>query len=89
MKIDKPFLLRNIAGELLLVPVGESVETLNGIITVNELGAFLWRQLQKEQSEETLLQAVLEEYDAEPEQARRDIAAFLQILRENGLLSEA
>ena len=46
MRIKKKFVLREIAGEYVLVPVGEAARELNGIVTVNELGAFLWNLLQ-------------------------------------------
>ena len=86
MRIVKKFVLREIAGEYVLVPVGETARELNGIVTVNALGAFLWNLLQQEQTEETLLQAVLAEYDVDAERARKDIRNFIQLLRDNRLM---
>lgn len=86
MRIKKKFVLREIAGEYVLVPVGEAARELNGIVTVNELGAFLWNLLQKEQTEQTLLNAVLDAYAVEEERARQDIRGFLQLLRDNHLM---
>ena len=86
MKVQKEFVLREIAGEYVLVPVGEAARELNGIVTVNELGAFLWNLLQKEQTEQTLLNAVLDAYAVEEERARQDIRGFLQLLRDNHLM---
>ncbi len=86
MRIKKKFVLREIAGEYVLVPVGEAARELNGIVTVNELGAFLWNLLQEEQTEQTLLNAVLDAYAVEEERARQDIRGFLQLLRDNHLM---
>ena len=86
MRIKKKFVLREIAGEFVLVPVGEAARELNGIVTVNELGAFLWNLLQEEQTEQTLLNAVLDAYAVEEERARQDIRGFLQLLRDNHLM---
>lgn len=41
MKISKEFILREIAGEYILVPVGKTALTFNGLVTVNEVGAHL------------------------------------------------
>lgn len=86
MRIKKKFVLREIAGEYVLVPVGEAARELNGIVTVNELGTFLWNLLQEEQTEQTLLNAVLDAYAVEEERARQDIRGFLQLLRDNHLM---
>ena len=86
MRIKKKFVLREIAGEYVLVPVGEAARELNGIVTVTELGAFLWNLLQEEQTEQTLLNAVLDAYAVEEERARQDIRGFLQLLRDNHLM---
>ena len=86
MRIKKKFVLREIAGEYVLVPVGEAARELNGIVTVNELGAFLWNLLQEQQTEQTLLNAVLDAYAVEEERARQDIRGFLQLLRDNHLM---
>lgn len=86
MRIQKDFVLREIAGEYILVPLGDAAKDLNGIISVNELGAFLWNKLQTEQTEQSLLDAVLQEYEVSREQAQADLQRFLQMLRENNLL---
>lgn len=41
MKVDKEFVLREIAGDYVIIPIGRTVLSFNGLITVNEIGAFL------------------------------------------------
>lgn len=86
MKIRKELIRREIAGDVLLVPVGGTVLENNGLFALNELGAFLWDRLEAAADEETLVQAVLREYEVDETTARTDTAAFLQKLREMDIL---
>lgn len=89
MRASKDFILREIAGESLLVPIGEAASRFNGLITMNELGCFIFAKLAEEQTEETLLQAILAEYDVQREQALSDLREYLQQLRQLGALIDA
>lgn len=86
MKIRKELIRREIAGDVILVPVGGTVLENNGLFALNELGAFLWDRLESTEDEESLVQAVLAEYEVDEETARTDTAAFLQKLREMEIL---
>lgn len=88
MKASKDFILREIAGEFILVPTGEAATRFNGLITLNELGAFLLRQLETEQTIDTLTAAILAEYDVPEDTARTDCEEFLDQLRQIGALVE-
>lgn len=81
MKIKKELIKREIAGDVVLVPVGKTVYDANGLFILNEVGAFLWEKLPQAEDEETLLAAVLDEYEVTSETAKADIAAFLNSLR--------
>ena len=48
MKIQKEFVLREIAGDYVIIPTGKTALTFNGLITVNEVGAELWKMLQSD-----------------------------------------
>lgn len=80
--------MREIAGESLLVLTGEAASRFNGLITMNELGCFIFAKLAEEQTEETLLQSILAEYDVQREQALSDLREYLQQLRQLGALIE-
>lgn len=86
MKIKKELVKRTIAGDTILVPVGKTVYESNGLFILNGVGAFLWDILPEAESEEELLQAVLERYDVQPEQAARDIRTFLDKLMQMNIL---
>jgi hypothetical protein len=86
MRIAKGFNLMNIAEQNIIVPVGIKNVNFNKMVSLNNSGAFLWRQLQEDKSEEALLQAMLEEYDIDEKTAAEDIDRFLVKLRDAGVL---
>lgn len=86
MTIQKELVKREIAGDTILVPVGQSVYESNGLFVLNELGSFLWDRLPDAEDEEALLQAVLAEYEVTGEVARADIREFLDNLRKLGII---
>ncbi len=88
MKIDKNFVLREIAGEYIIVPTGRTALEFNGLITVNEVGMELWKMLQKDVTFDDLLNGILEEYDVDENAAREDIQEFLDRLVKGGILTE-
>ena len=81
MKLKKEFILREIAGEYILVPTGETTLNFNGLIKVNELGAFIWNNIEKVNSEEDILKLILDEYEVEENIAREDLNEFLNKLK--------
>lgn len=88
MKIDKSFILREIAGDYVIVPTGDTALQFNGLITVNEVGAFLWEKLQEEITEQELIEAVLAEYEVDAETARKDVSEFLDYLVQGAILEK-
>lgn len=87
MRVKKDFILREIAGDYIIIPTGKTALEFNGLITVNEVGASLWNMLQKEMTLEDLVKGILEEYDVEESVAREDIQEFLEALVKGGILT--
>ena len=88
MKLKDGFLLRNIAGQHMAVPVGERSAELHGVLSLNETGAFLWQQLSREQSVESLICALTETYEVSQENARDAVEGFLAQLKIQKVLEE-
>ena len=86
MKIKEGFLLRQVAGQTVVLPCGEEMD-LNMMINLNETGAFLWKLLQTETTEDALVAALLAEYDVDEKTARQAVAGFVAKLEENGFLA--
>lgn len=88
MKIVEGFCLREILDETVAVPTGQAAESLSGLISLNETAAFLFRQLQSEQTEGSLVKSLLENYETDQETASRDVNRFLEVMRRHGLLRD-
>lgn len=88
MKLKSDFLLREIAGTYIVVPVGERVIDFKGMIRLNDSGKFLWDCLGEDISSDELLHRFMDEYEVDEETAKTDLIAFLHQSREAGLLVE-
>lgn len=88
MKIKKGFTVRNIAGSDIVVPVGNAEKIFNGMITLNESGAFFWECLKEETTPSEVVKKVCDEYDIDEQTVKNDVEKFINMLRENNLLDE-
>lgn len=88
MKVSKEFILREIAGENILVPIGSAAANFNGLISMNGVGRFIFDLLAEEHTAQELADRVCGEYDVPQETALKDVEEFLQQLREIGALIE-
>ena len=85
MKLKNGFLLREVAGQKVVLPTDGALD-LNMMITLNETGAFLWEKLQNETDEAALVAELLKEYDVDEATAQKSVEAFVKKLSENGFL---
>ena len=88
MKLEKEFVLREIAGDYVIIPVGKTGIEFNGLITVNVVGVSIWNMLQNEVTFDQIVQGILNEYEVEESVAREDIREFLDQLIDGGILTE-
>ena len=82
MKRNTDFMLRDIAGEVILVPT----QQFNGMITLNEVAAFIWKNLDESKSKEELVDKIMDEFEVDEETARTDVEGFVGALYEHGLV---
>ena len=83
------FLLRNVAGEYLLMPVDQTAPKGKGAILLNRISAFVWEKLQSPVSREELLKALLEQFDVAEEIADEDLTELLDRFRELELIEDS
>lgn len=88
MRVEKEFVLREIAGDYIIIPTGKTVLEFNGLVTVNEVGVSLWKMLQEDISFDGLVEGILEEYDVDEAVAREDIREFLDRMIDSGILAK-
>ena len=86
MKIKSDYLLKQIAGSYVVVPVRSRAVDFSGIIKLSESGAFLWEILAGGATRDELVARLLEEYDVDEATAAADVDRFLAKLKEADLL---
>ncbi len=87
MKIKDGYLLKEVAGNYVVVPVGNV--DFDGMISLNQTGVCIWKLLETDTDFDHLLSQFLCEYDIDGETAKADLNAFLTKLRDAGLLYES
>ena len=85
MKLKQGFIMREIAGEIIVVPSGDELN-LNMMITLNGTGRFLWQRLETGATMDELVQAMLGEYEVDEQTARAGVERFVNKLKECGFL---
>ena len=86
MKIKDGFVLREVAGDTVVLPTGDL--NINAMITLNESAAFLWRLLQNDITEAQLVREVLAQYnDRDEAMATKAVNGFVNQLKEHGFLA--
>ncbi len=86
MKIKDGFILREVAGSFIVVAVGDRVKEFNGVINLNETGAFIWKLLSEGKEPEFIENELVKEYDVSKEKANKDVKEFITKLEEGKLL---
>ena len=88
-KRNENFIFRKIVEEMILVPIHQDVIDMDGIYTLNELGAFIWDSLEVSKTHDELEQAILEEYDTDIKTINQDLQSFLAEMIIIGAINEA
>lgn len=88
MKVSEQFILRTIAGDHLLIPVGDAAIHVKGLIVLSESGALLYNKLRDNCSRDSLIAALMSEYEVPRDEAARDTDEFLDRMRQLNMLVE-
>ena len=73
------FILREIAGEYILVPTGKELEHFNGLASLNETGKFLLEFLKEKRTLEEILKCSQTEFELTSDECWRDVSDFLNL----------
>lgn len=85
MKLKKSFMTHNADGEHILI---DTDGTFSGIVRSNETAAFIVECLKKETTEEEIVNALCEKYDAPRAVIALDVKKIMENLRSVGALDE-
>lgn len=86
MKIKGEYLLREVVGETILVPVGKTALEYNGMIIINETGALIWKALEQHLTEQEILEKMMDAFEVDIDEASADLQEFLTYLKSVGLI---
>lgn len=89
MKLKKDYVLRQMAGTWMVVPLAETEVDFSCMLKLNESATMLWKILEKGGDRQKLVDALLGEYDVTPVQAEADVDAFLNKLIQAGCMQES
>lgn len=82
MKLKKKFIVREVAGEYILIPTGEGVTEYNGIFTISPVAALAIELMEKDSTRDEIIQKILDEFDTDRETAEKDFDVFIGQLEE-------
>ena len=88
MKIKDGYIIREVAGSNIVVPVGDEQMSFGGIMTLNAVGAFVWKKLENGATKEELVDALLAEYEVDRQTASADIDRYIAKLREKNIIED-
>lgn len=88
MRTNSDFILREIAGENILVPCGEAAKRVNGLINLNSTAAFIWKNLDNVKDLDELAVKLMDEFEVDEETAKRDVAGLTRELTMIGMVLE-
>lgn len=77
MKTNKEYMLREIAGESVLIPTGTASQKLNGLIRLTETAVFIWKQVDTASDLQEIAECMQKEFDVDEATAKRDVYGFL------------
>ena len=86
MKTHPDFILRQIAGENILVPCGEAAKRLSGLINMNSTAAFIWQNLNDAKDLDELTARVVDNFEIDEETARRDVNGLTAEMIQKGMV---
>ena len=90
MKLKDGLILREVAGQYVVVPTGKRVQEVTSIVYISSSGAYLWDYMKDHEFEkEDLVAKIMEHYSGvTEEQAAADIEKFLKTLADNNILDD-
>jgi hypothetical protein len=88
MKIKDGFILRKIANSDMVIPIGKNIAYFNGVISLNETAAFLWRKLKDGIELDNLVDELTTEYEISRDLAQTDVEQFISELTQANILEQ-
>ena len=86
MKLKYNFLVNEIADKKVAVAIGEDSEKFNGMIRLNSVAADIFDMLKEDVTEDDIVAALKEKYDAEEDVISQKVHEFIESLQKSNVL---
>ena len=86
MRIKKGFVLREVAGQIMVIATGEASKEFHGMIRLNPTGKDIWLGLQEEKSEDEIVKILIDKYGIDEDTAKKDVSSFVAEMLAKGFL---
>ncbi len=86
MKRNENYVVKELMGSYVLVPLGEAAIDFNGVITLNETAKFMWEAAKGDFTEQDLQAALIKQYGIDAETAKSAVESFVTTMKEEGCI---
>ena len=86
MRIKEGFVLREVAGQIVVIATGEASKGFHGMIKLNATGKDIWIGLTEGKQESEIVSELQEKYQIEKVQVEQDVREFISQMTELGFL---
>lgn len=88
MKIKDGYILKDVAGEKIVIATGEQKLNFNGVMTFNSVGAEVFNMLDGTNSVQDIVNKIAEDYGVSVERVATDVENLIKKMKEHNLLDE-
>lgn len=88
MKLKKGFVLREVAGQKMVIATGEASKSFKGMIKLNESAATIWQWLIDGADSSEIADKLVETYELSKEQAVTEAERFMEKIAEAGFFAQ-
>lgn len=86
MRIKEGFVLRDVAGQAVVIAVGEASKEFHGMINLNSTGKVIWQGVENGLSEDEIADKLAERFEVDHETAKGDVQRIIRKMQEAGVL---
>ncbi len=88
MKLKNGIVTNSIDGESFAIATGDAAKEFNGLIKNNPTAAFIFELLKTEQTEDSIVDAMLEKYEVNEPTVRADVKELIDLLKSKNLIED-
>lgn len=88
MKIKEGFVMREVAGQNVVIAVGEASRQFHGMIYLNDTGKCIWTGVQEGLDEAAIANKIVQSYDVDVEKVSQDVHEMVQQMLDAGVIEQ-